>query len=33
YQNDEDFCKGCGVCARICPAKDIEMILEVAEDA
>ena len=25
---DYDFCKGCGVCADICPKKDIEMVPE-----
>jgi len=25
---DYDFCKGCGVCANICPADAIEMIRE-----
>lgn len=32
YHNDEAYCKGCGICAWICPTKDIEMIPEVAED-
>ncbi len=32
YYNDETYCKGCGICANICPVKDIEMIPEVAED-
>ena len=33
YINDETYCKGCGICARICPVNDIEMIPEEAEDA
>jgi pyruvate ferredoxin oxidoreductase delta subunit len=33
YNNDEAYCKGCGICARICPVNDIEMILEEVEDA
>ena len=33
YHNDEAYCKGCGICAQICPANDIEMIPEEAEDA
>ena len=32
YINDERYCKGCGICAWICPKDDIEMIPEVAED-
>jgi pyruvate ferredoxin oxidoreductase delta subunit len=23
------YCKGCGICAKECPVKDIEMIMEV----
>jgi 2-oxoacid:acceptor oxidoreductase delta subunit (pyruvate/2-ketoisovalerate family) len=26
---DLDHCKGCGICARICPVKAIEMVSEV----
>ena len=33
YYADEDFCKGCGICANVCPVHDIEMIPEEAEDA
>jgi Pyruvate/2-oxoacid:ferredoxin oxidoreductase delta subunit len=29
---DLDFCKGCGVCARVCPADCIEMIPEGAKE-
>ena len=25
---DYNFCKGCGVCADICPKKDIAMVAE-----
>jgi pyruvate ferredoxin oxidoreductase delta subunit len=32
YINNEDYCKGCGICAWICPAKDIEMVPEGGED-
>ena len=28
FSVDYDFCKGCGVCADICPKKDIEMVPE-----
>ena len=33
YYANEDFCKGCGICASVCPMHDIEMIPEAAEDA
>ncbi len=26
---DYDFCKGCGICANICPVKAIEMVSEL----
>jgi len=26
YSADLDYCKGCGICAYICPVKDIKMI-------
>ncbi len=29
YWSDLDYCKGCGICANICPVDDIEMISEV----
>jgi len=29
---DFDFCKGCGMCAMICPKKDIEMVKEGSND-
>ena len=29
YDADLDYCKGCGICANICPVKCIEMLLEV----
>ncbi len=32
YYANEDFCKGCGICANGCPVHDIEMILEEAEN-
>ena len=28
YNSNFDYCKGCGICAEICPKKDIEMIPE-----
>jgi pyruvate ferredoxin oxidoreductase delta subunit len=28
YKPDFDYCKGCGVCAHMCPKKCIEMVLE-----
>jgi len=28
FSPDLDFCKGCGLCAIICPKKDIEMVDE-----
>ncbi len=28
YYSDYSFCKGCGLCAFICPKKDIEMVQE-----
>jgi pyruvate ferredoxin oxidoreductase delta subunit len=33
YYANEDFCKGCGICASVCPVHDIEMIPEEAADA
>jgi len=30
YQIDYDYCKGCGLCAGVCPKKDIEMVKEEA---
>ncbi|MFH0935564.1 MAG: 4Fe-4S dicluster-binding protein [Candidatus Omnitrophota bacterium] len=32
YQTDYNYCKGCGLCARICPKADIEMIEESSGD-
>jgi len=29
---DFDFCKGCGLCADICPKKDIEMVPEESKE-
>jgi pyruvate ferredoxin oxidoreductase delta subunit len=26
YNANLDYCKGCGICAYICPKKDIEMV-------
>ena len=31
YINNEDYCKGCGLCAQVCPKADIVMIEEGAE--
>lgn len=28
FQADLDACKGCGICAGMCPVDDIEMVLE-----
>lgn len=28
FECDFDYCKGCGICAAICPKKDIEMVAE-----
>lgn len=28
FECDLDYCKGCGICAKECPAKAIEMIRE-----
>ena len=28
YDFDPDYCKGCGICAAVCPKQDIEMIKE-----
>lgn len=28
YDVNLDFCKGCGICAQICPVKCIEMVKE-----
>lgn len=28
YFADYDYCKGCGVCATVCPVDDIEMVPE-----
>ena len=28
YYSDQDFCKGCGTCAAVCPVQDIEMVVE-----
>jgi len=25
---DYDYCKGCGICAAVCPKQDIEMVKE-----
>ncbi len=26
---DYDYCKGCGICAQVCPTKAIDMVKEV----
>ncbi|MGB9785258.1 MAG: 4Fe-4S binding protein, partial [Fervidicoccaceae archaeon] len=26
-----DYCKGCGICAKVCPQKAIEMVPETVE--
>jgi len=28
FQSNLDYCKGCGLCAEICPKKDIMMVEE-----
>ena len=28
FDSDMDACKGCGVCAELCPVDDIDMLLE-----
>lgn len=28
FNADLDYCKGCGICAYVCPVKDIEMVNE-----
>lgn len=28
YSSDMDACKGCGICAEMCPVDDIAMVLE-----
>ncbi len=32
YWADYDYCKGCGICAQICPVQDIEMVAEAGND-
>jgi pyruvate ferredoxin oxidoreductase delta subunit len=32
YQSNYNYCKGCGLCANICPKADIEMIKEPSGD-
>ena len=32
YWTDYDYCKGCGICAQICPVQDIEMVAEAEEN-
>jgi pyruvate ferredoxin oxidoreductase delta subunit len=29
FEVDLDYCKGCGICARVCPSKAIEMVHEL----
>jgi len=31
FDCDYAFCKGCGICAVVCPKKDIEMTKETSE--
>lgn len=31
YQTDYNYCKGCGLCAKVCPKADIEMVEESSE--
>lgn len=31
FNSDMDACKGCGICAEMCPVDDIEMVLEQEE--
>lgn len=31
YGTDYVYCKGCGLCAKVCPKQDIEMIEETGE--
>jgi pyruvate ferredoxin oxidoreductase delta subunit len=32
YGVDFDFCKGCGICAAMCPKDDIEMVKEESKE-
>jgi pyruvate ferredoxin oxidoreductase delta subunit len=32
YDTDLTYCKGCGVCAQICPKKDIVMVKEESKE-
>jgi len=32
FLSDYNFCKGCGICADICPKKDIAMVPEEIKD-
>lgn len=32
FNVDFSYCKGCGMCALICPKKDIEMVKEDSTD-